>query len=119
MWSKLTLALGSISAAQSRQEQELLVQIEQEVDLSSVVQAVNQVAEGAVEEAAIELLGGGSLAIEGSTSYYRDKCSTDPKDNGCLCYLRDSSYAWLIPTTECGICPSGSEPVETDYLTVY
>ena len=43
----------------------------------------------------------------------------DPKDNNCLCVQRDSSYAWFVPTDECGECPGNSKPVNTDYMDVY
>jgi hypothetical protein len=47
------------------------------------------------------------------------ECALDPRDNGCLCYEYEESYAWFVPADECGKCREDSLPVNTDHQLIY
>jgi len=140
-FSKLALVCTAVTVADALQQNTKYGLTAQELEQLAQVEVTQEITEVApvpvtldslvlpayspAETTALELFGGSQGAkINGSTSWRGGggvcKCCERPAgENGCLCYVKDINYAWFVPTDENGDCPSGSNPVQTDYDEVY
>lgn len=83
-----------------------------------------------IDDTVLELFGPGSQGtkeeIEGSNLSRggpNSSCNCNPNrcagENGCLCFVTETDYAWFVPSLDDGSCPAGSLSVSTDYLEVF